>query len=212
MANEILNSLLKEYDQKKLRAEVQANQRKLELYILIPRLKEIDSELDSIGINMAKNIINGSSQKLDINSINQKKEDLKKEREEILHKNGYSDGYLKPQYECKICNDTGYVTDSNYNTRMCSCLKQKLLHDSFNKSNISNINKENFDNFNELLFSDKVDKERYKLDISPRENIINIKNKSIEFVNNFDNPDYKNLLFSGSTGLRKKFYVKLYCC
>ena len=35
-----------------------------------------------------------------------------------------------------------------------------------------------------------------------KKNICNIKNKCIEFVNNFDNPDYKNLLFVGSTGLR----------
>ena len=30
----------------------------------------------------------------------------------------------------------------------------------------------------------------------------NIKAKSIEFVKNFDNPDCKNLLFTGATGLR----------
>ena len=95
-----------------------------------------------------------------------------------------------------------FILDSNYKTTMCNCLKQKLLNISFNKSNISNVDKENFSNFNELLFSDEVDLAKYRFNISPRRNILNIKNKSIEFVKNFDNPDYKNLLFVGSTGLR----------
>ena len=85
---------------------------------------------------------------------------------------------------------------------MCSCLKQKLLDISFNKSNISNLNKENFNTFNENIYSDDVDLAKYKQNISPRKNIINIKNKCIEFVENFDNKDYKNLLFTGNTGLR----------
>ena len=67
---------------------------------------------------------------------------------------------------------------------------------------MSNLNKENFNNFNELIFSDEVDLAKYRFNISPRKNILNIKNKSIEFINNFDNPDYNNLLFVGSTGLR----------
>ena len=77
-----------------------------------------------------------------------------------------------------------------------------MLDISFNKSNMSNLKKENFNNFNELIFSDEVDLVKDRFNISPRRNISNIKNKCIEFINNFDNPDYKNLLFVGSTGLR----------
>ena len=72
----------------------------------------------------------------------------------------------------------------------------------FNKSNMSNLDKENFNTFNENIFSDEVDLSKYKFNISPRKNIINIKNKCIDFVNNFDNINQKNLLFTGNTGLR----------
>lgn len=212
MANEVLNSLLKEYEQKKIRAELDLEERKQNLYNLIPRLEEIDKELNSLGINTAKNILANSSSKKSLDNLKSTTESLKKEKAKILKDNGYNLDYLKPFYECKICNDTGFITDVNYRTTMCNCLKQKLLNISFNKSNISNINKENFNNFNELIFSDKIDEKKYRINISPRKNIINIKNRSIEFVNNFDNPEQKNLLFSGSTGLRKKFYVELHCC
>ena len=202
MANETLNSLLKEYEQKKLNAELDLDRRKENLYKLIPRLEEIDSELSTLGISTAKNILNNISKPDSVDNLKLKIINLKKEKESILLQNGYSLDYLKPFYECKLCNDTGFILDKNYKTTMCNCLKQKLLNISFNKSNISNIDKENFNNFNELLFSDEVDLSKYRFNISPRRNILNIKNKSIEFVNNFDNPDYKNLLFVGSTGLR----------
>ena len=202
MANEALNSLLKEYEQKKLDAELDLEERKKNLYKLIPRLEQIDAELSTLGISTAKSILNNTSDSNSVNNLKLKIANLKKEKEAILLQNGYSLDYLKPFYECKICNDTGFVLDNNYKTTMCNCLKQKLLNISFNKSNISNVDKENFSNFNELLFSDEVDLAKYRFNISPRRNILNIKNKSIEFVKNFDNPDYKNLLFVGSTGLR----------
>ena len=48
MSNDILNSLLKEYDQKKLKAELECDERKNNLYRLIPRLQEIDNELNRL--------------------------------------------------------------------------------------------------------------------------------------------------------------------
>ena len=205
MANNILISLLKEYEQKRLDAENDLEIRKQNLYTLIPRLKEIDDELNRSAITTTKHILNSDDRVKDsnfINSLNNNINKLKKEKEEILKQNNYSLDYLQPNYECKICKDTGYITDSNFNTVMCSCLKQRLLDESFNKSNMYNIKKENFSTFNENLYSDKPDSRKYKFEISPRENILNIRNKCEFFIENFDNPDTKNLLFTGSTGLR----------
>ena len=181
MANEALNSLLKEYEQKKLNAELDLEERKKNLYKLIPRLEQIDAELSTLGISTAKSILNNTSDSNSVNNLKLKIANLKKEKEAILLQNGYSLDYLKPFYECKICNDTGFILDNNYKTTMCNCLKQKLLNISFNKSNISNVDKENFSNFNELLFSDEVDLAKYRFNISPRRNILNIKNKSTLF-------------------------------
>ena len=203
MTNDILNSLLRDYERKKLNAELDLERRKDLIYKLIPRLLEIDTELNSLGIQSAKSIL-FSPEKKDfyLNDLNKKIKDLKDEKEFILIKNGYSKDYFEPFYECKLCNDTGFVTDENFKTSMCSCLKQKLLNISFNKSNMYNLKKENFENFNDSFFYDEVDLSKYKFNISPRKNIQNIKNKSIEFIKNFDNSDSKNLLFTGATGLR----------
>ena len=202
MINEILNSLLKEYEQKKLRAEQDAEKRKNDLYNKVPKLKEIEDELNTFAIKTTKNIlINGSSQK-EQEELKNKVNTLKQEKELIFKQLNISSDYLKAHYECPFCNDTGYITDNNYNSTMCNCLKQKLLDYSFNKSNMSNLDKENFSTFNPNLFSDEVDVAKYKFNISPRRNILNIKDKCEDFIYNFDNPDYKNLLFTGYAGLR----------
>ena len=114
MANETLNSLLKEYEQKKLNAELDLDRRKENLYKLIPRLEEIDSELSTLGISTAKNILNNISKPDSIDNLKLKIANLKKEKEAILIQNGYSLDYLKPFYDCKICNDTGFILDKNY--------------------------------------------------------------------------------------------------
>ena len=56
--NDFLNSLLKEYEQKKLKAEIDAENRKTTLYNNVPRLQEIEDTLNSLAIETAKNILN----------------------------------------------------------------------------------------------------------------------------------------------------------
>lgn len=203
MSNEILNSLLQEYERKRMKSELDLEKRKNHLYKTIPELQKIDDNLNKYSIQSAKDILLNSSNNL--NDINSKIESLKKQKKQILSENHIPENYLKPLYECNICKDTGYVNIENKKTEMCNCLKQKLLDISYNKSNMSNIEKENFSTFNENKFSDEVNLAKYKLNISPRKNILSIKDKCIEFVDNFDNPNYKNLLFTGNTGLGKTF-------
>ena len=200
MSNEILNSLLKDYEQKKLKAELDLEKRKIDLYKTVPRLQKIEDDLNSFAIMTAKNILKDSN--FSINELKIKMDKLKLEKSEILNELNLPHDYLQPNYSCKICNDTGYIKTNNYKTQMCSCLKQKLLNYSFNKSNMYNLDKENFNNFNENIFSDDVDLSKYKFNISPRKNIINIKNRCIDFIKNFDDANQKNLLFTGGTGLR----------
>ena len=88
---------------------------------------------------------------------------------------------------------------------MCSCLKQRIYNVAYNKSNMGNLERENFSTFNIKLFSDKPNKELYNSENSPRKNMEIIKEKSISFIKNFDDPNEKNLLFTGNTGLGKTF-------
>ena len=55
------------------------------------------------------------------------------------------------------------------------------------------------------LYSPEINESLYHAKISPRANIQNIKNIAMHFIEDFNNPDEKNLLFTGNTGLGKTF-------
>lgn len=200
----LLKDILSQYNRKKSNAEFEAERRKRELYEKYPKLQDIEDKLSKQAINTTKCLINNNDKSL-LEELNANINKLKQEKLKILKSLKISQDYFEPHYDCSICKDTGYVTNNDYTTSMCSCLKQKLYNEQYNKANISNLDTQNFNNFSDLFYSDKVDEEKYKTNISPRENINKIKNICFNFINNFDNPSTKNLLFTGKTGLGKTF-------
>lgn len=203
MNNLILNDLLKEYEQKRMRNLRDAENRKSKLYLSNPKLQEIDDKLSNISINTAKAILKNNSKEY-LEKLKKEIEDLKIEKNHLLKSLNISENYLSPKYDCNICKDTGYVLENGKST-MCNCLKQKIYNLEYNQKNINNIQNQTFDNFNINLFSDEINSEKYNFDISPRENIKNIKLAANDFINNFDDINTKNLIFSGGTGLGKTF-------
>ena len=206
MDNVLLKQILQEYNIKREKAIFEANRKKQELLNINPKLSSIESEISKISISITKAILN--SDKIEKNNLlsdlKKKLNYLIKEKNQILKQLSNSSDYLSPKFECKSCCDTGYIT-KNEKSVMCSCLKQKIYDISYNKSNIGNLKQENFSKFDQRIFSPKQNVELYKSDLSPRENMIFLKEKAENFINNFDNIDEKNLLFIGNTGLGKTF-------
>ena len=202
MDNSTLNSLLQEYEQKRINANILLENRKKELYKKYPELSDIENEINLLSINKIKLIL--SSNKSEFKDINLKIDKLKSKKNKLLKSFNIPDNYFEPIYECNTCKDTGYINKNNKNV-MCNCLKQKLFNLEYNKSNIGNLNIENFSTFSIKYYSDKIDEEKYGVSISPKENIKKIKELSMKFIDNFDDPNQKNLLFTGDTGLGKTF-------
>ena len=198
MSSRNLEILLTEYEQKRRKSEIDLEHRKEELYKRYPRLEEIDIQINKISINKAKAILKKNS----TDDFEEKIYKLKMEKEEILKKEKIDKSFFKQAYECDICKDTGYTLDKNNKMIQCNCLTQNILNSLYNKSNLSNIDMENFKNFDEEVFSNKI---LSGFGGSPRDNIINIKNAGWNFINNFDDPNTKNLLFLGNTGLGKSY-------
>lgn len=204
MNDSALKKLLIEYDKKKSTEERQADLKKRELYQREPHLEEIDKQLSELAISTTKSLINHNDPTL-LKNLQNQIDDLKKKKNIIFKSLNINPDDLLPNYECKLCKDTGYITNSDYTSSMCSCLKQKIFDMEYNKSNIYNLKSQTFENFSSFLYSDEVNAEKYKANISPRDNIERIKKLCIKFIDNFDDPNEKNLLFTGNTGLGKTF-------
>ena len=203
MNNVNLRTILNDYERKRIYEINALENRRNELYSQIPGLQQIDSELSSSSISVAKNLIKSNNPNL-INKLQENINNLKEEKKSILKSIGKDESYLSIHYDCNLCKDTGYITEG-FKTIKCNCLKQKIFDLEYNKSNITNLSGQNFSTFKSTVYSNIVDKNKYNSDISPRDNIELIKKICVNFIENFDNKNEKNLLFTGNTGLGKTF-------
>ena len=204
MSNSTLKNLLKDYEKKRMDAILDLDNRKSALYASNKRLEEIELELNSFALNTAKAILSANVETNCVDNLKEKIHNLKKEKESILNNLNIGEDFFKPNFECNLCEDTGYIKNG-YNFNLCSCIKQKLFDIEYNKSNITNLKNNIFSNFNIDLYSNKINEDLYSSNISPRDNIKNIKEIAFNFIDNFENDSEKNLLFLGNTGLGKTF-------
>lgn len=205
MNNSTLKMLLKEYGKKRDSSFLNLEKRKNELYKSCPRLEEIDLELNNFALDTAKSILSSGSS-YSLQELQEKIDSLNIEKQNLLNSLKLNANFFNPHFDCSKCEDTGYV-NSNGHYELCNCIKQKLFDIEYNKSNISDLEKHNFKHFNFDLYSGEINEELYNSNLSPRDNIKNIRDIATSFIENFDNPDEKNLLFTGNTGLREVFFI-----
>jgi DNA replication protein DnaC len=201
-----IHSIIKnEYDKRQKHAVDSLESRKIEVFSKIPRLEQIESEIQLMGVRYNKMILLGKYPAEDVpDELSQKIEKLKKERESLLENGGYPVNYLNLIYQCPLCRDTGFV-DGEVGSEKCGCYKQLLVDLLYKSSNMLLTETENFKCFDEGYYPDVVDEKRYGIKKSPREHILGIRDKCLSFVESFTSPDEKNLFFCGPTGVGKTF-------
>ena len=206
MDNILLKKILTEYEAKRNQAIQDAEYRKEQLISTNPELSRIEKELSDISIETAKLVLKSDSEERQkmLASLKRDSNKLIKEKNAFIKQLSKESNFLQPKFECKICKDTGFIEKDGKN-QMCSCLTQRLYDATYNKSNMGNLERENFETFNLIHFSDKPNKEQYHSDISPRENMQLLREKAKNFIDNFEDPNEKNLIFIGSTGTGKTF-------
>ena len=203
MPNPLLKQLLQEYDLKRTEAINKANNKKKAVYEKNHRLQEIDDELTSYTLSISRQLLKNNNKEY-LKKLKEKRETLTAEKNNILKKLNLTPIDFEPVFECKLCSDTGYITQ-NYRSVMCNCLKQRLFDLEYNKMNMFDLSKYNFQSFSTDIYSPNIEPQKYHSNISPRENIEIIKDICLNFIKNFDDPNEKNLLFIGNTGLGKTF-------
>lgn len=196
--SETINKIFAQYDQKRENAAKKRLERINEVYARVPRIKEIDDEINMRGMKNVQNILKDSKNHEKYNKdLKENLDRLEKEKNELLDKNGIERTFKRYDYECKACSDTGYTPDG----KQCVCLKQNLINEAFNSSNIgSTMKKYTFESFSLDVYS----KEKGQYAKVPYENMERIYKRTVKFCDEFDTSD-KSLFFYGTTGLGKTF-------
>lgn len=176
--------------------------RKAAIYKQYPELQEIEKQIKELGLKFSKSILKDSSFSPEL--LKQETENLKRRKINILVKNGLPSNILKPTFKCSLCQDTGFITKDDFTTK-CNCFNQELINILHSRSNLKLASHENFDSFNENFYSEEINYEKYKVHISPRTCIKEIKEIVLGFIREFGKTNEKNLFFSGKAGVGKTF-------
>lgn len=190
------NTILREYDNRRLQSKYELDRRKEEVYKAIPVLSEIDAKMVEDSIKSAKLSLTGDTEAL--RHLEERNQLRSKEKQQLLESHGYPKDYLQPKYICNACQDTGYVENSK-----CHCFKQAIVDLLYSQSNVRDaIKVENFSTFTYKYYSDHYIEETTNL--TPYENMKRVVKKAKRFIEEFDEK-YENLLIYGNTGVGKTF-------
>nr|AGS53431.1 DNA replication protein DnaC [uncultured bacterium contig00025] len=199
----VFNDVMRSYETDRARAAALLRERREEVWRLLPRVREIDTELSGTGASVSRMILNGAGdrQRL-LEDLKRGNDTLKTEKERLLAENNIPADYFNNIYRCALCGDTGFLPEEDGVTPRCGCLKQRLIDKYHELSTVRELIKtENFDTFDLRYYSEDTDPQN---GVSPRRNIQMIYQVALRFVRDFDK-EFQNLLFYGATGLGKTF-------
>lgn len=195
LSNSDYQQIMRIYEARRLSNYRTHEQRKKDIYITIPRIRELDQQMTHNSITLGKKLILKDDLALREDYRNQNSA-LAQEKRRLLRESGYPDNYLEPIYQCSKCQDTGYIGQEP-----CSCLQQAIIDLLYTGSNMDKIlARENFKMFREDYYSDQLTANGLP---SPRLNIQKIVKHCKAFISRF--PNHENILFQGSTGVGKTF-------
>ena len=152
----------KEYETKKKNAIADAEQRTANIHLNYPDIKEIDDKLRMTGINIMQEAMKGrEGLKERLEALQNENANLQEERKKLLLKHNLPSDATDIKYECKECNDTGYV-----GIDMCKCFKAKLAKEAFETSGLGALLKDqSFDSFDlSFYLDDKKNFEKIVMD------------------------------------------------
>lgn len=119
----IITSVIKSYEDVRRKNEEEAEERRKEVYRVVPRIREIEEETRQIGMEISKLMLSsGSSAKIKINGLKKRAEELNNEKAYLLTDNNFKLNYMDIWYTCTVCKDTGILDTGE----RCSCFKEKL--------------------------------------------------------------------------------------
>ena len=176
--------------------ESENRQHLAEGYARVPRLREIDMQLQRTMAQAAQAaFLQGSDGREEMEKVRDRNLSLQKERA-ALAAMYFEEGYLDDSPICDRCGGSGYVGST-----MCECLQELCRQEQKKEISILSGNKDTFAQFRLEYYSDRIDP---KLGVSHRlimeETLRTCQNYAKSFTGKSG-----NLLFVGGTGLGKTY-------
>lgn len=113
--------IMKYYSVLRLKEEQEAEERRAQVYKKVPRIKEIEDELNRSNSEISKMIISDRVDKEKaMEEIRNRLDSLNMERAFLLTDNGFEMDYMDIKYRCPQCKDTGMLETGE----RCQCFRE----------------------------------------------------------------------------------------
>ena len=112
--------LNKYYEFLRRKAEEEAQERKEQIYTMIPQIADIDRKLNDLGSSVSRYLLSGD--RSTVERIRRQMNELEGERAVLLTENNFMIDYTDVKYSCEFCRDTGTTEEG---TR-CTCTKKRI--------------------------------------------------------------------------------------
>ena len=114
--NELYREALRQVASRRQRAVTQAQERRARALAALPRLGELEAQVQSLGLRTMELAAKGAPQ-AERQAVAEQRRQTQEELRQLLAENGYGPQSLEPRYTCPDCQDTGMV-----NGRLCPCV------------------------------------------------------------------------------------------
>lgn len=172
--------------------ESQYNARRAEVYRRLPRVQQIDKQMQQNMVSAAFAAFESNGQQT-MAEAKAKNQALEAEREALLSQH-YAPGWLDSNPFCSKCGGNGYL-----GTTMCDCLKKLCIEEQQKALSPILSRGESFENFRLDYFSDRLNPQ---YGAAPRTIMEKVLRGAREYARSFG-PHSGHLLFVGGTGLGK---------
>jgi DNA replication protein DnaC len=196
-STKIINAALGVLAARRKKAKSAAEEYLAKAYKQIPKLKELDDRANGLALEAIQHIMHGSAGVEAIAELKAEHAALRKERDQLLMKNGIDSDSFKIKFFCLACKDTGYVADG-----ICGCLKRFVVAEQIKDFKIElPLERFSFENFKLDFYStDLIDGTKHP--ITQREQAGINYAACRDYVENF-HAGSGNMLLQGGTGLGK---------
>lgn len=191
LTNSQYDTIMRAYEEKQRIARHKLENNTETVYQKIPAYEELDKQVASISIEQGRKLLAGEPNAM--TDLRRRLKEISKKKAALLQENGFPKDFLTPVYECKECQDTGYIAN-----KKCSCFRAAEVNLIYEQSPIKDLlQTENFSTLSYDYYAGE-DLEKFTKAVQICQN----------FVKNFY-LDYRNLFFYGTVGTGKSF---LSCC
>lgn len=194
-SREIYESAMAELNRRRVEARTRAAALRDRMIAKHPRLSDIEREMASASMQVARAVLDGGNVTATVNRIRERNLALQQEMADILQGEGCSVPNFSPQYACPACEDTGYADG-----HVCDCLANLLKEEACRRlSDMAHMKLTSMDELQLKYYPDTPDAQG---SMTVRERMKGILEFCRAYADGFST-NSRSLLFRGPTGTGK---------